>query len=59
MSISPYITASIVIQLLTSVFPSLEEMSKEGEAGRRKLSKYTKCYNILEYVLEYVQSKIY
>lgn len=42
MSISPYITASIVIQLLTVAIPSLEELSKEGEAGRRKLSKYTK-----------------
>ena len=42
MSISPYITASIVIQLLTIAIPSLEELSKEGEAGRRKLSRYTK-----------------
>lgn len=42
MSISPYITASIVIQLLTVALPALEELSKEGEAGRRKLSMYTK-----------------
>lgn len=42
MSISPYITASIVIQLLTIAIPSLEELSKEGEAGRRKIGKYTK-----------------
>ena len=42
MSISPYITASIVIQLLTVAIPSLEELSKEGEAGRRKIGKYTK-----------------
>ena len=42
MSISPYITASIVVQLLTIAIPSLEELSKEGEAGRRKLSRYTK-----------------
>ena len=42
MSISPYITASIVIQLLTIAIPSLEEISKEGEAGRKKIAKYTK-----------------
>lgn len=47
MSISPYITASIVIQLLTIAIPSLEELSKEGEAGRRKLSKYTKYLSVI------------
>lgn len=47
MSISPYITASIVIQLLTIAIPSLEELSKEGEAGRRTLSKYTKYLSVV------------
>lgn len=42
MSISPYITASIVIQLLTVAIPSLEELQKEGEAGKQKLNDYTK-----------------
>ena len=42
MSIGPYITASIVIQLLTVAIPSLEELQKEGEAGRQKLNDYTK-----------------
>lgn len=42
MSISPYITASIVIQLLAVAIPSLEALSKEGEQGKRKLSRYTK-----------------
>ena len=42
LSISPYITASIVIQLLTVAIPSLERLSKSGEDGRRKLSLYTR-----------------
>jgi len=54
MSISPYITASIVIQLLAMVIPALERLSKEeGEAGREKLNKYTK---ILTIVLALVES---
>lgn len=36
LSITPYITASIIIQLLTIAFPKLEEMQKEGEEGRKK-----------------------
>ena len=42
MSIGPYITASIVIQLLTVAIPALEELQKEGEAGKQKLNDYTK-----------------
>ena len=42
LSISPYITASIVLQLLTFAIPSLEEMSKEGENGRKRISQYTR-----------------
>lgn len=41
-NIYPYITASIVIQLLTIAIPSLEELAKEGEAGRKKITKYTR-----------------
>ncbi len=40
--IMPYISASIIMQLLTSVVPSLEQLKKEGEAGRRKISQYTR-----------------
>lgn len=40
--IGPYISASIVIQLLGSVIPKLEELRKEGEEGRRKISMYTR-----------------
>ncbi|WKS99611.1 preprotein translocase subunit SecY [Gallibacterium salpingitidis] len=42
LGIMPYISASIIIQLLTSVYPALAELKKEGEAGRRKISKYTR-----------------
>ncbi len=41
MGVYPYITASIIIQLLTGVIPRLTELSKEGEAGRNKINKYT------------------
>lgn len=53
MSISPYITASIVIQLLAMVIPALERMSKEeGEAGRQKLNKYTKMLTLVLALVE-------
>ncbi|MDO5714048.1 MAG: preprotein translocase subunit SecY [Tissierellia bacterium] len=41
-NIYPYITASIVLQLLTVALPSLEALSKEGEIGRKKIAKYTR-----------------
>ena len=40
--ITPYISASIVIQLMTYVLPSLEALKKEGESGRRKITQYTR-----------------
>lgn len=42
LGVMPYISASIIIQLLTVVHPALSELKKEGEAGRRKISKYTR-----------------
>lgn len=42
MGISPYINASIIIQLLTVIVPKMENLSKEGESGRRKLNSYTR-----------------
>ena len=42
LSISPYITASIIIQLLTIAIPSLEDIVKDGEEGRKKMSQWTK-----------------
>src|SRR5256885_15715425 len=42
LGITPYITASIILQLLTVVWPYLEKLSKEGEMGRRKITQYTR-----------------
>lgn len=42
LGVMPYISSSIIIQLCTSVFPKLEELKKEGEAGRRKINQYTR-----------------
>lgn len=42
LGIMPYISASIIVQLLTAITPQLEQLKKEGEAGRRKISQYTR-----------------
>ena len=42
LGIVPYISASIIMQLMTAVTPQLEQLKKEGEAGRRKISQYTR-----------------
>lgn len=42
LGVAPYITSSIIFQLLTMIIPSLEEMSKEGETGQQKISMYTR-----------------
>lgn len=54
LSISPYITSSIVIQLLTVAIPALEELSKEGEEGKKKIQKYTRYTTVALAVLESV-----
>jgi preprotein translocase subunit SecY len=46
MGIVPYINASIIMQLLTVVIPQLEELSKEGEAGRKQISTYTRYLTV-------------
>jgi preprotein translocase subunit SecY len=46
LGVGPYITSSIIFQLLTMIVPSLEEMSKEGEAGQQKISMYTRWLTI-------------
>lgn len=46
MGLSPYINASIIIQLLTVIVPSMENLSKEGESGRRKINQYTRWLTI-------------
>ena len=53
LGIMPYITASIILQLLTVVWPYLEKLSKEGELGRRKITTYTRY---LAVILSAVQS---
>jgi len=42
LGVMPYISASIIMQLLSAVVPSLEQLRKEGESGRRKITKYTR-----------------
>lgn len=42
LGVMPYISASIIMQLLTHVIPTLEQLRKEGESGRRKITKYTR-----------------
>lgn len=46
LGLNPYINASIIIQMLTVVFPKLEELSKEGEYGRHKINQYTRFLTI-------------
>ncbi len=47
LGIVPYINASIIIQLLTAVIPSLEELSRSGEEGRDKIAQYTRWFAIV------------
>jgi len=53
LGIMPYITSSIILQLMTVVFPYLERLQKEGELGRRKITQYTRYLTI---VLSVIQS---
>ena len=52
LGIMPYISASIILQLLTVVFPYLEKLSKEGELGRRKITQYTRYGTVLLSVIQ-------
>src|SRR5580658_5958273 len=47
LNIMPYISASIIVQLMTAVSPTLEALKKEGEAGRKKLNQYTRMGTVL------------
>jgi preprotein translocase subunit SecY len=47
LGIMPYISASIILQLLTVVVPALEKLSKEGQEGRKKIQKYTKYLTVV------------
>ncbi len=52
LGLNPYINASIILQLLTMVFPKLEELSKEGDSGRQKINQYTRILTIPLSVLQ-------
>ena len=52
LNITPYITSSIIIQLLTIAIPKLEEMHKDGEDGRKKLAEYTRYLTIVLAIIE-------
>src|ERR1700744_171355 len=47
LNIMPYISASIIIQLMTSVIPTLEQLKKEGEQGRKVINQYTRYGTVL------------
>src|SRR5204863_5625864 len=46
LGIMPYITASIILQLMTVVIPSLERLQKEGEVGQQKITQYTRYLTV-------------
>ncbi|MCI0491446.1 MAG: preprotein translocase subunit SecY [Planctomycetes bacterium] len=61
LGIMPYISASIIFQLLASVYPPLEQLQKEGESGRKKINEYTRYATVLICLIQswfYVQSFI-
>src|SRR5438445_644613 len=59
LSIMPYISASIIMQILTTVVPSLEALKKEGEAGRKKINQYTRYGTVVQYPKRQVGNKMY
>jgi preprotein translocase subunit SecY len=52
LGIMPYISASIILQLLTQAVPSLEKLAKEGESGRKKINEYTRYITLLLCVIQ-------
>ncbi|PPI86507.1 preprotein translocase subunit SecY [Candidatus Pantoea edessiphila] len=52
LGIMPYVSASIIIQLLTTIHPSLSEIKKDGEAGRRKINQYTRYCTLILAVIQ-------
>src|ERR687893_790066 len=47
LGVTPYITASIILQLMTTVFPALKKLQEEGEAGRQKINQYTRYLTVV------------
>ena len=58
LSITPYITSSIIIQLLTIAIPQLEEMQKDGEDGRKKLTKITRYLTVVLALIESIAMSV-
>jgi preprotein translocase subunit SecY len=52
LGVMPYISASIILQLMTVVIPHLERLSKEGEAGRRKITQYTRYGTVVLAIIQ-------
>ena len=52
LGIMPYISASIILQLLTVVIPHLERLSKEGEQGRKKITQYTRYGTVILSIIQ-------
>ena len=52
LSVTPYITASIIMQLMTIVIPALEEMQKDGEDGRKRMAKITRYVTVVLAIVE-------
>jgi preprotein translocase subunit SecY len=59
LGIMPYISASIILQLLTVVWPYLEKLSKEGELGRRKITQYTRYGTVLLSIIQSLGIAVY
>jgi len=59
LGIMPYISSSIILQLLTVVWPFLEKLSKEGELGRRKITQYTRYGTVLLSVVQSLGIAVY
>src|SRR5205085_10673832 len=59
LGIMPYISSSIILQLLTVVWPYLERLSKEGELGRRKITQYTRYLTVLLALVQSLGIAIY
>jgi preprotein translocase subunit SecY len=59
LGIMPYISASIILQLLTVVWPYLEKLSKEGELGKRKITQYTRYGTVLLSIVQSLAIAVY
>ena len=59
LGIMPYITASIILQLMTVVIPSLERLQKEGETGQQKITQYTRYFTVVLALLQSVAYVMY